>query len=228
MQALVITTLVSATLVNMQANAGNYVRDSSGNILENNAGECVRTGYWQPDATVRGCGEVPMVQSKQRYRLPDQPPASGKPVANQLPSFSTAPIRFAFDSAAITRDEALKLDHIANMVGALGYKPRVELIGHTDRIGPSDYNRDLAKRRAESVRDYLKSELGIESNYRLVSKGERKPLVTCDRNSPGELIDCLAPNRRVEIHAAATEDSANWGSRGNTEQSPQTAMSGTR
>ena len=42
---------------------------------------------------------------------------------------------------------------------------------------------------------------GIDaSRIRAVGKGESQPLVACKGSKGQKLIECLAPNRRVEIH----------------------------
>lgn len=77
---------------------------------------------------------------------------------------------------------------------------KIEIIGHTDRLGSDAYNEKLSQRRAEHVRAYLAghrlpAEIMIASGH-----GEREPLVHC--NGTGKkpsLIDCLQPNRRVDI-----------------------------
>jgi OOP family OmpA-OmpF porin len=71
---------------------------------------------------------------------------------------------------------------------------RLSIEGHTDSDGADDYNMDLSKRRAESVRTYLISNFKIAAD-RLESKGwgESKPI---DKNDTPE---GKANNRRVEL-----------------------------
>jgi OOP family OmpA-OmpF porin len=49
--------------------------------------------------------------------------------------------------------------------------------GHTDSIGPAEYNMRLSERRAESVKDYLTDKLDIDAS-RLDTKGygESRPV----------------------------------------------------
>ena len=77
---------------------------------------------------------------------------------------------------------------------------RITVTGHTDRLGSDDYNRDLSRRRAEAVRDYLVRGGIAASRIRSAGLGSSHPLSNC-RDSLGKaaLIACLQPDRRVEI-----------------------------
>jgi outer membrane protein OmpA-like peptidoglycan-associated protein len=80
------------------------------------------------------------------------------------------------------------LDEVARRPGA-----EVEVVGHTDRVGPGANNDRLSVRRAERVRDEL-AQLGVAADRVQVSgRGEREPLV------PTEDEVAEPRNRRVEI-----------------------------
>jgi len=74
------------------------------------------------------------------------------------------------------------------------------ITGHTDRLGDEAYNYRLALKRANTVRDYLKS-AGVRAPMEVKSMGEREPVTRdcqgTDR-SP-RLIACLQPDRRVVV-----------------------------
>ena len=54
---------------------------------------------------------------------------------------------------------------------------RLEVIGNTDRNGDADYNKELAKKRANSVITYLSTNFKIDVNrFKSSSNGEEKPL----------------------------------------------------
>lgn len=104
------------------------------------------------------------------------------------------PIRFEFNSDEITGDSRPYIDELGQMLllKALNDK-KVVIEGHTDAIGPQQYNQQLSIRRAQAVKQYLFYNYGID-NSRLVilGKGEYEPL---NGTNP------VAPiNRRVEIH----------------------------
>jgi len=71
---------------------------------------------------------------------------------------------------------------------------RVKIIGHTDSDGSEASNFDLSKKRAESVKNALSSEFGIDAvRMETDGKGETEPV--SDNNTPvGK-----ANNRRVEF-----------------------------
>ena len=69
----------------------------------------------------------------------------------------------------------------------------IEIIGHTDDKWESDYNMELSKKRAESVRDYLVSQGVDASKIVTTGMGETMPVVS-NNTKKGR-----AQNRRVEI-----------------------------
>ncbi|MDQ0573228.1 OOP family OmpA-OmpF porin [Variovorax paradoxus] len=74
------------------------------------------------------------------------------------------------------------------------------ITGHTDRLGDEAYNDRLALRRANTVRDYLKS-AGVRAPMEVQSRGEREPVT---RDCQGtvrapRLVACLQPDRRVVV-----------------------------
>jgi len=75
----------------------------------------------------------------------------------------------------------------------------VMVTGHTDRIGSEAYNQKLSEQRANKVKDYLVSQ-GIDAGrLQAVGKGESEPVVDCKGIRGKQLVECLAPNRRVVI-----------------------------
>ena len=69
----------------------------------------------------------------------------------------------------------------------------VDIIGHASADGPDDYNMDLSKRRAESVKTYLQGQGVISQRLYAIGMGETQPIAD---NSTAE---GRAANRRVEI-----------------------------
>ena len=69
----------------------------------------------------------------------------------------------------------------------------IEIIGHTDDKWESDYNMELSKKRAASVRDYLVSQGVDASKIVTTGMGETMPIVS-NNTKKGR-----AQNRRVEI-----------------------------
>ena len=69
----------------------------------------------------------------------------------------------------------------------------VQVIGHTDTVGTTEYNDRLSHERATAVRDML-IQRGLHTNFiRVIGRGERDLLVPTDDDTPHP------KNRRVEI-----------------------------
>lgn len=106
-------------------------------------------------------------------------------------------VLFEFNSAELTSEAKRNIDFIYNYMKD---RPNVNVTisGHTDGIGPEDYNQHLSDKRARSVRKYLE-EKGIKAS-RLTSKGygESQPVepnkIDGEDNPEGR-----KKNRRVEF-----------------------------
>lgn len=74
-------------------------------------------------------------------------------------------------------------------------KATFSIEGHTDSFGAPDYNQKLSEKRAEAVKLWLVSTIGIAPE-RIQTRGfgNAKPIVPADRT-----MEEQAPNRRVEI-----------------------------
>jgi outer membrane protein OmpA-like peptidoglycan-associated protein len=71
--------------------------------------------------------------------------------------------------------------------------------GHTDLVGGDEFNLDLSRRRAASVREYLVTSLRMDGDKILTrGKGRFEPLVSAGT------VEEQAPNRRVEIRMRKT------------------------
>ncbi|VXB28531.1 conserved membrane hypothetical protein [Pseudomonas sp. 8BK] len=78
----------------------------------------------------------------------------------------------------------------------------VSVTGHSDRVPVSsanDSNQKLSRRRAESVAEHLKA-LRPDLHLSVKAAGSQTPVSSCSNSlSKGELNECLAIDRRVEI-----------------------------
>jgi OOP family OmpA-OmpF porin len=112
---------------------------------------------------------------------------------------------FGFDSATLTMPQP-KLDDIAAALQADPSITDVDIVGYTDRLGSSKYNHKLSQRRADAVREYLVSKGVDAKRLQTHGKGEQNPVVTdCKQKKRSALIECLAPNRRVEVEQITVE-----------------------
>ena len=70
----------------------------------------------------------------------------------------------------------------------------LEISGHTDNIGTSEYNLKLSQRRASAIVDYLVGK-GVDARrLKAVGYGRQQPLASNDDESEGREL-----NRRVEF-----------------------------
>ena len=129
------------------------------------------------------------------------PKPAPKPVAQKVTL--AADLLFDFDKSVIKPDGKNKLDDLSQKIRAINLEV-VIAIGHADKIGSDAYNQKLSVRRAESVKAYLVSK-GVEPNRIYTEgKGEKQPIKACPQSMGKGLIECLAPNRRVEIEVIGT------------------------
>jgi len=119
------------------------------------------------------------------------------------PTFKTITISaeklFGFDDSDLQAGPNPLLDTVVEQLKAHPEFKLLMINGHTDRIGATAYNQKLSERRANHVKAYLTSQ-GIEaSRLQAVGKGESEPVVACEGIRGKKLVECLQPNRRVEI-----------------------------
>jgi outer membrane protein OmpA-like peptidoglycan-associated protein len=119
-----------------------------------------------------------------RPRTATPAPTQGEVIHTDV-YFDFKSTRLRADAVRILQDEAARLEH-ASAWGVL-------VQGYADRQGPPEYNRMLAQRRAESVKQFL-VELGVpEPSIKVVTIGQEGAL--CDDASP----ECRQLNRRVHL-----------------------------
>ncbi len=130
------------------------------------------------------------------------PKPAPKPTAQRV-TFS-GDVLFDFDKAVIKPDFKDRLDNLAAQVRGINLEV-VIAIGHADLIGTLQYNQKLSVRRAEAAKAYLVSK-GIEPNRIYTEgKGETQPVKACPNLKGKALIECLQPNRRVELEVIGTK-----------------------
>ena len=102
-------------------------------------------------------------------------------------------VLFDFDKYFIKKDAQPLLEEVVNI---LEQSPgmKVEIQGHTDNIGGSDYNIALSKKRAQAVVDFLVEKGIAEERLSSAGFGYTQP-IALNGNPHGRAL-----NRRVEIH----------------------------
>ncbi len=118
--------------------------------------------------------------------------AKGKIVFQE--SFSEDRIRFKLNSYELTREAKAALDEFATKLKALDKGVYLEIQGHTDDTGSTEYNDMLGQQRAEGVRRYLSRQHHLPlGRMSTISYGDTMPV------APNKTAAGRAKNRRVLI-----------------------------
>ena len=191
--------LAAATGFTSLGHAHGYITNSYGEVVRNAAGECWHSPYWQPADAIVGCDGV---VAAEKVVVTEPAPAVVAPVAAPVPLARLEPVLFAFDSADLSGGARDALDRWVDTVRGAADAGRLRITGYTDRIGPENYNLGLSERRAEAVRTYLGPRMPASVEYDVSGKGETGSVTSCQGEEGNALIQCLRPDRRVEVELA--------------------------
>ncbi|MDY0073367.1 MAG: OmpA family protein [Thauera sp.] len=219
------TTAVQAQVTDIVVNGAGeipYVIDARNVVARNSTGLCWRTGYWSPAAASTAlAGEFPVGCACDSDIVPQDkcvaPVAAVEPAPAPAPAPAPKPSAekiklaadalFDFDKATLKPEGRAKLDDLAAKAQQLKLEV-ILAVGHTDRIGSDAYNQGLSERRAAAVKTYLVSK-GIEANRVYTEgKGKKQPVTGTQCNnvkSRTALIECLQPDRRVEVEVIGSK-----------------------
>ncbi|WP_299053730.1 OmpA family protein [uncultured Polaribacter sp.] len=89
-----------------------------------------------------------------------------------------APIYFDFDATQISQQSKLELEKVVLLMNKYP-EINIDLIGHTDRRGAEEYNKELSLERAESTKKWLVKRGVSASRITTKGLGELKPISTC-------------------------------------------------
>lgn len=109
-----------------------------------------------------------------------------------------ARVHFNFDSAELNGESKKALALNAKIM-SMHPSVTVEIEGHCDERGTTEYNLALGQRRAQAVHDYLVKSGVSASRLSAVSFGEEAPLEV------GNSESAFSQNRRAEFRVTATE-----------------------
>lgn len=103
-------------------------------------------------------------------------------------------INFDFDKANIRPEEFKTMEKVGEILNTYP-EAKVHVSGHTDSLGPDEYNIRLSQRRVDSVMAFLSKKEGINADrfYMPIGYGEMKPIAT-NATPEGRFR-----NRRVEF-----------------------------
>ena len=112
--------------------------------------------------------------------------------------------QFPLNSSELSAEARAALDsELFPKLANAGEIRHIAVNGHTDELGSDEYNQRLSEQRAAAVRDYLVSK-GIDaSRIEVTGFGRRAPVKSCPAEKGAARIECLAPNRRVELAITA-------------------------
>ena len=206
-------------LAETRGNEG-YVVDSRNNVVTSGAGHCWHTSQWTSSLAVEPCDAVPraaVVPAAAPPPKPEPTPQQAAPTPAPVPPAPrvvmqqvdlSADTLFAFDEATLQPDGRSTLDDFARQLNAVRVD-EILIVGHADRIGSPEYNQKLSERRANAVKEYLASEVGVPGNrVNVEAKGSTEPVTRREdcRARGQEAIDCLAPDRRVRVEVTGTRE----------------------
>ncbi|WP_153102303.1 OmpA family protein [Paraburkholderia hayleyella] len=142
-----------------------------------------------------------MLKRSAQATLECKPPAPPPAPIQDKVSFKADSL-FVFDRGDETgmRPEGkAELDALVKVLRERGASVRsMQINGYADRMGRVTYNQKLSLKRAQTVQSYLRKH-GVDLPMTATGFGSAKPLVSCHQKDRKALIQCLAPNRRVEI-----------------------------
>ncbi len=220
---------LAPALASAQAKDG-YLTDTAGGVVKAlGANVCVRSSQWTPALAIAECDPdlvkkpAPKVQAAPAPKAAPQKAAPQKAAPKpKKPEMLNIEEKIElqgmeFDKAEMTDDNKADLDKFLGGL-AKATKARapvaigaVIVTGHTDRIGNLKYNMKLSERRAITVKDYIVAK-GVDQKLIFwEGKGPKQPIpVTkfCDNKMKRkQLIECLAPNRRVTVEVVGRAQS---------------------
>jgi OOP family OmpA-OmpF porin len=205
-----------------------YLLDTAGNVVTAPiSGVCVRTGAWTPalaaaaaackQCTPELCPAPPAPKPAVKPEAKPEAKPAAKPADKPKPKVEPINVELKielqgipFNKTELTADNKKELDEfMATEVKPLNTVGAVIITGHTDRLGSEKYNKTLSEKRALGAKDYIVSK-GIDQKLIFwEGKGPKQPIpVTkfCDNKMKrAQLIECLAPNRRVTVEVVGTK-----------------------
>jgi outer membrane protein OmpA-like peptidoglycan-associated protein len=143
-------------------------------------------------------GSVGYYMDVQEKKLRDQLQGTGVSVTRMGDNITLnmpGNITFKTDSADLNANFFKVLDSVGLVLKEYD-KTIIEVAGHTDSTGSTEYNQALSERRAQTVAQYLEGKGLMEQRIITIGAGESHPVATNDTPEGRQL------NRRVELTLA--------------------------
>ncbi|WP_269533430.1 OmpA family protein [Chitinimonas sp. BJYL2] len=219
MKRTLVALALGAVAVTAVAGKDGYATDTRNPVVRNNFGECWRTSSWTKEKAIEECDAalVPKAAPAAAPAAPAAPAEAPKaaPVTKQVKMETltlNAAALFDLNKSTLKDEGKQALGSVAAVLLERKYdtsKTRINVVGHTDRIGKDAYNQKLSEERAASARAYLVEKGLPDSMITAEGKGETAPVTTdadCKKvmKNRKKLVECYAPDRRVEVEIYAT------------------------
>src|SRR3954468_19628367 len=211
-----------------------YVNGSAGQMATGAFGQCVRAGYWTPADAAEPCDPTARAAATPIAAARPEPVAQAAPApAPQAEAAPLAPPRpviekvslssdvlFEFGKATLRDEGKHKLDELAGRISDANIE-EIVAVGHADRIASEQFNQQLSEQRAQAVKAYLVDKGMAAQLVKTEGKGESQPVTNCgkmgaERANNKKLVQCLQPDRRVDIEVFGTRQASGTGSTGAT------------
>ena len=192
-------------------------------------GQCVRTGYWTPadaadpcDPTARAAATpIAVAQPEPVPQAQPAPVVAAVPPRPVIEKVSlSSDVLFEFGKATLRDEGKQKLDEMAGRLTDANVE-EIVAVGHADRIASEQFNQQLSEQRAQAVKTYLVDKGMASQLVKTEGKGESQPVTNCgkmgaERANNKKLVQCLQPDRRVDIEVFGTRQASGTGSTGGT------------
>jgi len=137
---------------------------------------------------------------------PDTPAPAARVAAPPITLRADSSFRFnGSDVAALLPRGKAQLNEVAAALQKIKGIRQLSISGYTDRLGGDAYNQKLSLQRALTVKAYLVKR-GVTLPITVTGLGKARPMVECNQTDRNALVQCLAPNRRVEIAFVRNSD----------------------
>lgn len=179
-----------ASTASDRAAAVGYVNDANAERIMTSAGDCVQVNTWSTDSMMVEC----QASAKTEVSEPE-------PVKKIVSLSFDGTALFDFDSSELSAAGRGELDSLVARIGENSDVGAINVVGHADSLGPTQYNQQLSERRASSVVKYLQTSL---PNVSILSsgKGEMDPVADNSTETGRQR------NRRVEVQVDAKVEKA--------------------
>jgi outer membrane protein OmpA-like peptidoglycan-associated protein len=165
--------------------------DERGQFIADKHGNCVRT-KWSGD--LDPCAPPPPPEPE------PVPVAAPAPAPKPVIKLEQRTVFFNFDSAELNDEAVQKLTYLAQVINSSRAIADVSVVGYADEMGKNDYNQALSEARVKSVESFLDQRSRMDTKAASIrALGELSDMPQCSKLSRSKKIECLQPQRRVEV-----------------------------